>query len=89
MDWALFHYLNDLLVGHPFLADGLEDVSVWSVPALAVATLGLWLFGRPGTTSRWKLATASALASAGVALLLNQVIGSIWFRERPAAAHPT
>lgn len=89
MDWTLFHYLNELLVGHPFLADELEDFSLWSVPALAVATLGLWLLGRPGTASRWKLATASALASAGVAMLINQVIGSIWFRERPTAAHPT
>ncbi len=90
MDWTLFHYLNQLLVGHPLLADELEDFSRWSVPVLAVATLGLWLLGRPGTPpSRWKMATASALASAGVALLINQVIGKIWFRERPTTAHPT
>ena len=89
MDWTLFHYLNDLLVGHPFLADELEDFSLWSVPALAVATLGLWLLGRPGAPSRWKLATASALAAAGVALLINQVIGHVWFRERPSTAHPS
>ena len=89
MDWTLFHYLNHLLVGHPYLADELEDFSLWSVPVLAVATLGLWLLGRPGTTSRWKLATTSALASAGVALLINQIIGHVWFRDRPTAAHPT
>ena len=90
MDWTLFHYLNQLLVGHPLLADELEDFSLWSVPVVAVATLGLWLLGRPGPApSRWKMATASALASAGVALLINQIIGSIWFRERPTTAHPT
>lgn len=89
MDWTLFHALNGLLVGHPLLADGFEDFSVWSVPLLAVATLGLWFIGRPGTTSRWKLATTSALASAGVALLINQAIGQLWARERPATAHPT
>ena len=90
MDWTLFHYLNQLLVGHPLLADELEDFSLWSVPVLAVATLGLWLLGRPGAApSRWKMATASALASAGVALLINQIIGKIWFRERPTTAHPT
>lgn len=88
MDWALFHFLNQLLVGHPLLADEFEDFSIWSVPALAVATLGLWLLGRPGTRSRWKLAAVSALASAGVALLVAQVIGRIWFRERPTSAHP-
>ena len=89
MDWTIFHYLNQLLVGHPLLADELEDFSVWSVPVLAVATLGLWLLGRPGAPSRWKMATASALASAGVALLINQIIAKIWFRERPTTAHPT
>jgi undecaprenyl-diphosphatase len=88
MDWTLFHFLNNLLVGHPYLADELEDFSLWSVPALAVATLGMWLLARPGRFSRWKLAAASALAAAGVALLINQVIGNIWFRERPTVAHP-
>ena len=77
-DWTLLHALNGLLVDHPLLADGFEDFSVWSVPLLAVATLGLWFIGRPGTTSRWKLATTSALASAGVALLINQAIGQLW-----------
>ncbi len=51
-------------------------------------TVGLWLLGRPGTVSRWKLATASALASAAVALLVNQAIAQIWSRDRPTAAHP-
>jgi undecaprenyl-diphosphatase len=88
MDWSLFHFLNGLLVGHPFLADGLEDFSLWSVPTLAVATLGLWLFARPGTLSPWKLATLSAFASAGFALLTNQAISHIWSRERPTIAHP-
>lgn len=89
MDWTLFHYLNDLLIGHPLLADELEDFSVWSIPLLAIATLGLWFLGRPGAGSRWKMATASALASAGVALFINQVISNIWARERPTVAHPT
>ncbi|MBY0396785.1 MAG: phosphatase PAP2 family protein, partial [Thermoleophilia bacterium] len=76
------------MVGHPLLADELEDFSLWSVPALAVATVGLWLLGRPGTLSRWKLAAVSALASAGVALLIAQIIGRLWFRDRPTTAHP-
>ena len=88
MDWKLFSYLNDLLVGRPYLAGAVEDSSSWSVPLLAMATLGLWLLGRPGTPSRWKLATASALASAGVALAINQSIAHLWVRERPTMAHP-
>jgi undecaprenyl-diphosphatase len=88
VDWQLFHWLNDLLVGHGLIADEVEDFSLWSVPALAAATVGLWLLGRPGTVSRWRVASASALASAGLALLAAQVVSRAWERPRPIVAHP-
>jgi membrane-associated phospholipid phosphatase len=88
VDFQLFHLVNHLLLGHDLIADEVEDFSLWSVPALAAATVGLWLLGRPGTLSRWRVASASALASAGIALLTNQVIAHLWARERPVAAHP-
>jgi undecaprenyl-diphosphatase len=53
-----------------------------------VLTLGLWLLARPDADLRWKLACASALTSAGVALAANQVIARLWERPRPFAAHP-
>ncbi len=87
MDWQLFHLLNGLLMGHGLIGDEVEDFTLWSVPVLAAATLGLWLLGRPGTTSRWRIACASALASAGIALLVNQVISHLWERARPSDAH--
>ena len=88
IDWTLFHLLNDLLTGHGLIGDEVEDFTIWSVPVLAAATLGLWLVSRPGAVSRWRLAAASALASAGLALLTNQVISHIWERARPTDAHP-
>lgn len=88
MDWQIFHWLNDLLLGHGLIADEVEDFSLWSVPALAAATVGLWLLGRPGAVSRWRVASASALASAGLALLAAQVISRAWERPRPTVAHP-
>src|SRR5262249_35448980 len=45
-------------------------------------------FARPGGSIRLKVATLSALASAGLGLLTNQAIGHVWFRERPFAARP-
>ena len=48
----------------------------------------LWLLARPGGSRKWKLASACALASAALALLMNQAIGKIWHRQRPFAAHP-
>jgi undecaprenyl-diphosphatase len=88
MDWQIFHALNDLLVGHGLIADEIEDFSLWSVPALSAATIGLWLLGRPGVVSRWRVASASALASAGLALLVAQIITWFWDRPRPTEAHP-
>ena len=76
-------------MGHGLLGDEIEDFTIWSVPVLAAATIGLWLVSRPGTVSKWRLATASALASAGLALLTNQIISHIWERARPTDAHPT
>ena len=75
-------------MGHGLIGDEVEDFTIWSVPVLAAATMGLWLVGRPGTVSKWRLASASALASAGLALLTNQVISHIWARARPTDAHP-
>jgi undecaprenyl-diphosphatase len=57
------------------------------LPVFVVATLVLWLFDRPGGARRWKLASASALASAAVALIANRVIAAIWDRPRPFESH--
>lgn len=88
MDFRLFEFVNGSLKGHGELAQAAADFSSWSVPLFAVATIGLWLLARPYASPRWKLAATSALASAGLGLLVNQVIGRLWFRERPFAAHP-
>ena len=88
MDWAIFHALNDLLQGHGLLGDEVADFSMWSPLLMGIAVVGLWLVARPGTVSRWKGACASGLASAAVALTVNQVIAQIWFRPRPTDAHP-
>ena len=88
MDFRVFHFLNGLLAGHGHLQQVVVDFSTWSVPIFAAATAGLWLLARPYGSTRWKLAASSALASAGLGLLAGQVIGKLWFRERPFAAHP-
>jgi len=59
----------------------------WAVPVFAVLTVALWLLARPGSDRKWKLASASALASAAVALLVNQLLAKIWHRARPYQAH--
>jgi undecaprenyl-diphosphatase len=88
VDWTIFHWLNDLLLGHDPIGDEVADFSMWSPVLAAVAVGGLWLAGRPGTVSRWKVTCASALTSAAAAMLVNQVIATFWSRARPTAAHP-
>lgn len=49
----------------------------------------LWLATAPGEERRWKLAALAGAATAGLSLLVNQVIGNaIWHRPRPYESHP-
>jgi undecaprenyl-diphosphatase len=90
IDWQLFHFLNDSLRGHPLVGDEVEDfVTFWAVPLFVVATFSLWLLDRPGRPYRWKVACLSGLTSAGLGLLIAQVISHVWVRERPFVAHPS
>jgi undecaprenyl-diphosphatase len=90
VDYRLYHAINHLVLRHEWLADGWATFENWSVPALALATVALWLLARPGGERKWKLASTCALAAAAVGLLINQVIAKlIWDRRRPFAAHPS
>ena len=80
--------MNGSLRGHDLLQDFVEQFGSLSVPLFALAILALWFFARPGGSPRLKNATASALVAAALGMLINQVIGHLWFRERPFATHP-
>jgi membrane-associated phospholipid phosphatase len=88
VDYRIYHAINQFVFHHSWIGRALSDVETAAVPLVAIATAGLWLLARPGRTAKWKLASASALASAGGALLANQLIAQLWHRERPFAAHP-
>jgi undecaprenyl-diphosphatase len=88
IDWTVFHWLNGLMSGDDAVRDTVEVFAAICVPLFATAAVLLWLGDRPGGGLRWRLATTSALAAAGLGLLVDQVIGHLWFRERPFAAHP-
>ena len=88
MDYPLYHAVNELVVDYSWIGRAFNLVESWSVPLLVAATFALWLFARPGSSRKWKLACASALASSGIALLINQLIARMWDRARPFVAHP-
>src|SRR5712691_2367619 len=89
MDYRVYHSINLFVYQHAWLGVGLSVLETWAVPVIAVATFALWLLARPGGSRQWKLASACALASASLALLINQLIGKLWQRQRPFAAHPS
>jgi len=89
MDYRVYQAVNELVVDYSWIGRATSVVESWSVPLLAAATFALWLFARPGSSRKWKLASASALASSGLALLLNQLIARLWERARPFAHHPS
>src|SRR6266496_2667134 len=89
MDYRVYHSINLFVDQHAWLGRGLSVLETWAVPVIAIATFALWLLARPGGSRRWKLASACALASAALALLINQLIGKVWHRERPFASHPS
>ena len=68
MDYRIYHAINQFVADHSWLGRGLNTVETWAVPVIAVATFALWLLARPGGDRKWKLASASALASGALAL---------------------
>ena len=88
MDYRIYHAINQFVFEHDWLGRALAVLETWAVPLLAIATFSLWLFARPGGQRKWKLASASALASAALALLLAQVIAQDLAARRPFATHP-
>lgn len=88
MDYRLYHAVNQFVLAHDWLGRGTAGIETWAVPLFALATCALWFLDRPFGPRKWKLASASGLASAALALLVAQVIGKIWQRERPVDAHP-
>ena len=87
MDWRLYRAIYDLSLDHHWLGSLFHGLEQASIPFMVVVTIGLWLFARPGASRKWKLAAAGGLLASGVALAINRIIASLWFRERPFLAH--
>lgn len=88
MDYTVYHAVNELVLDDSWIGRAFNFVESWSIVFLAATTFALWLFARPGSSRKWKLACASAFASSAIALLINQVISHLWDRTRPFVAHP-
>lgn len=80
--------MNAGVATRDWLEDPVTAMSGVVVTVYALAVIALWFVARPYGDVKWKLASASALAAAAVAMLTNQVISHLWERPRPFVAHP-
>jgi len=87
LDWSVFHAINAGVATRDWLEDPVTQLGGLAVTLYALATIGLWFLARPYGELKWKLACASALVAAAVAMLGNQVISRIWDRPRPYETH--
>ena len=88
MDYRVYHAVNEFVVDNSWLGRLFSHIESVLPVLVGVAAFGLWLVARPGAGNRWKLASASSLAAAALALLVNRLVAAVWDRERPFAAHP-
>ena len=88
MDWRVEKAIYDFSLHHHWWGTLFSDIEKASIPFMVVVTVGLWLLARPGADRKWKLAAASGLGAAALALAVNKVIsGAIWHRDRPYETH--
>jgi undecaprenyl-diphosphatase len=87
MDWSIFHAINAGVATRDWLEDPVSELSGIAVTFYGVAILALWFAARPYGNTRWKLASASGLVAAAIAMMTNQVISHLWDRPRPFTAH--
>jgi undecaprenyl-diphosphatase len=87
MDYRIFHAVNEFAFDYKWLAHATYAFETIGVVVYAAAVLFLWLATAPGEERRWKFAALSGAASAGLALLFNQLIAHAWDRPRPYQSH--
>lgn len=80
--------MNSTLEGREWFEDPVTFLVAVSIPLMAAAAIAPWFAGKPYVRSTWRLATATALGSAAVALLVNQLLSHLWDRPRPFVSHP-
>ena len=81
MDWSLFHAINSAVATRDWIEDPVTLLGGAEVALYAAAIVALWFLARPYGDPKWKLACASGLAAAAVAMIANQAISHLW--ERP------
>lgn len=84
----MFHALNGALRGDDGGQDAAVAFNATAIFVLVAVAGALWFVARPGGSLRPKIAAASAGAAGALALLLNGLLGQLWYHARPFVGHP-
>ncbi|MCL4310608.1 MAG: undecaprenyl-diphosphatase [Actinomycetota bacterium] len=83
MDYQVFQLINQFAGKSGILDSIMIDLAKYGVLLMALPLLYMW-FRRDDSAKKVALLS---LLSMGIALLINQIIGHIYFRQRPFAVH--
>src|SRR4051794_21100610 len=88
MDYSMFHVLNGLAGRAHWLDDVIKGMATYLPVVMGALLVGAWFLPGVGEqrANRERL-VVYAVASAVLGLAISQVIGHIWFRDRPYVDH--
>lgn len=83
MDFSTFNFINQFAGHSRFLDSIMIGLAKYGVMLMVLPLIYMWFKGNAGA----KKAALLSLLSMAIALLINQVIGYIYFRHRPFEFH--
>lgn len=87
-DYQLFSKINNLAGHSSFLDLALLAIAKWGVIFYGIALAVLWFKKEPHEQIfKTRKGVIKVVLSAGIALVINQMIGLVYFRPRPFATH--
>src|SRR5260370_29087541 len=87
MDYLAFHLINSWAGQHRWLDGAMAVIAQYGSLLFVVALLWLWGLRGSCASADDRLAAGRALAAAGAALALGQIIVSVLPRARPFSTH--
>lgn len=83
MNYKLFEAINQNAGHHPFLDGLMVFVTQYALIIFALALLLIWFFGN----EKYKYTVVFAAITGGIGLLINFVLGHLYYEPRPFVTH--
>ncbi|RDV81756.1 phosphatase PAP2 family protein [Ammonifex thiophilus] len=88
LDALLFEFINSLSGRIPFFDHLFRFIALYSPVIFALYLAGLWFWGKGKEKELNRQAALRAVLAAALGLMLNQIIGGVFYRPRPYTVLP-